>query len=139
MPPLHIAGFTVLYNAHFGSSPPSVPILLDQLSCTGSEARLVDCRHSGVGVVSSFCNHNEDAGVRCAGKSHGYLRTWTTTDVVGYTITIVTTVVWLPINTSNAALYDNFPLALLPFVVYLLHHHKHMGVYRLVVMNVFHA
>ena len=42
-----------------------MPIYLQALLCRGTESRLVDCRHSGVGVVSSFCGHDDDAGVIC--------------------------------------------------------------------------
>ena len=42
-----------------------MPIYLQGLSCRGSEPRLVDCTHSGVGVVSSFCGHDDDASVIC--------------------------------------------------------------------------
>ena len=31
--------------------------------CTGSESRLIDCRHSGIGVHN--CDHTDDAGLRC--------------------------------------------------------------------------
>ena len=38
-------------------------IVLDDLRCTNTETRLVDCPHSGVGVHN--CVHSDDAGVRC--------------------------------------------------------------------------
>ena len=38
-------------------------IVLDNLSCTGRESRLVDCPHRGLGRHD--CGHHEDAGVRC--------------------------------------------------------------------------
>ena len=38
-------------------------IYFDNVDCNGSEARLIDCRHRGIGVHN--CNHNKDAGVRC--------------------------------------------------------------------------
>ena len=38
-------------------------IVLDNLLCTGTESRLVDCPHNGLNVHN--CGHSEDAGVRC--------------------------------------------------------------------------
>ena len=44
----------------------SGPILLDDVHCTGNEAKLLDCTR-GVALYSSNCEHREDAGVRCLG------------------------------------------------------------------------
>ena len=38
-------------------------IILDELRCTGTESRLIDCPHNG--VLRHDCGHSEDAGVRC--------------------------------------------------------------------------
>ena len=38
-------------------------IWLDDLSCTGSESRIVDCSHNGFGI--NVCSHSEDAGLVC--------------------------------------------------------------------------
>ena len=49
-------------NAHFGQG--SLRILLDDVSCTGSETSLASCSHLGVG--SHNCGHSEDASVWCS-------------------------------------------------------------------------
>ena len=65
-----LTGSTPFYNAFFGRG--TGPILLDDLLCTGSEARIIDCPRStsqGIGTYD-FCpnGHGEDAGVRCADR-----------------------------------------------------------------------
>ncbi|XP_064384964.1 uncharacterized protein LOC135333878 isoform X2 [Halichondria panicea] len=42
------------------------PILLDNVGCTGSENRLIECSHNGVGQHN--CAHFEDASVQCDGS-----------------------------------------------------------------------
>ena len=39
------------------------PILLDDVACTGTEARLIECRASPITIHN--CVHFEDASVRC--------------------------------------------------------------------------
>ena len=57
---------TAIGSASFGQG--SGPILLDSVTCSGSESTLASCGHLGVGVTRS-CSHSEDAGVRCNNKS----------------------------------------------------------------------
>ena len=42
-------------------------IWLDNVACSGTETRLIDCSHNGLG--SHNCVHSDDAGVRCTGTS----------------------------------------------------------------------
>ena len=48
-------------HAEFGQGTGS--IILDGLSCSGSEENIFDCTHRGEGVHN--CVHSEDAGVFC--------------------------------------------------------------------------
>ena len=54
---------TAIVSAGFGQGSGS--ILLDDVTCTGSELTLASCSHLGIGVTRS-CSHSEDAGVRCS-------------------------------------------------------------------------
>ena len=42
-------------------------IWMDEVRCTGSETRLIDCPANTLGTHD--CNHNQDAGVRCIGRT----------------------------------------------------------------------
>uniref|UniRef100_A0A8C0ZLG8 SRCR domain-containing protein n=1 Tax=Castor canadensis TaxID=51338 RepID=A0A8C0ZLG8_CASCN len=50
-------------RAEFGEGR-TLPILLDDVRCTGSEHSLLECTHAGVGTHN--CGHQEDAGVVCS-------------------------------------------------------------------------
>ena len=60
----------------------NTPIIwLDNVECTGSESRLIDCPADPLGMED--CDHSEDAGVRCRGTtcSDGDIRLEGGTDV----------------------------------------------------------
>ena len=48
-------------RAHFGQG--TGQIWLDNVACTGTEARLIDCAANPLG--SHNCDHSEDVGTRC--------------------------------------------------------------------------
>lgn len=50
---------------HFGYG--RGPVLLDNVGCAGTEARLSDCFHLGWGQHN--CGHHEDAGALCSGEA----------------------------------------------------------------------
>ncbi|XP_051632294.1 deleted in malignant brain tumors 1 protein-like isoform X1 [Manacus candei] len=52
-------------HAHFGQG--AGPIWLDDITCTGDETHLVQCRAQPWG--SNNCHHGEDAGVVCSGAN----------------------------------------------------------------------
>ena len=57
-----LTAVTTFHNAYFDRG--TGPTLLDDLTCTATESRLVDCRHDGIGQYDR-CSHADDAGVRC--------------------------------------------------------------------------
>ena len=61
---LNPTGATPLNNAFFGQG--TGPILLNDLNCTSTESRLVDCHHNGIGQAVFCRGHMDDAGLRCA-------------------------------------------------------------------------
>ena len=60
---LSFLGAVAITNARFGQGAALSPIVLDNLGCLGTEARLIQCSSGGIGVHN--CNHFEDAGVIC--------------------------------------------------------------------------
>ena len=55
------SGATAVSRAGFGQG--TGQIWLDNVACTGTESRLIDCPANSLG--SHNCAHSEDAGVRC--------------------------------------------------------------------------
>ena len=62
----YILGTVALRGAHFGAG--SGPIFLETFNCDGSEENLLMCSSGLIGLHT--CNHNQDAGVQCKGKSY---------------------------------------------------------------------
>ena len=55
----------------FGSGASSQSIWLADVACNGSESRLIDCSHAGIG--NENCDHSEDVGIICTGELIGFL------------------------------------------------------------------
>ena len=64
---LALSGAIARSRAFFGQG--TGPILLDDVGCIGTEARLVSCQNRGIGVHN--CAHSEDAGVTCQPPTTG--------------------------------------------------------------------
>ncbi|XP_033106180.1 deleted in malignant brain tumors 1 protein-like [Anneissia japonica] len=58
----YIGALSAPMSATFGQG--SGPILLDDVSCSGSETSLLECNHNGQG--NHNCRHSEDAGAICS-------------------------------------------------------------------------
>ena len=56
-----VSGAVALGSARYGQG--TGQIWLDDVGCTGTEARLSDCGHRGIGIEN--CGHGEDASVIC--------------------------------------------------------------------------
>ena len=71
--------------AHFGQG--SGPIWMDNVACTGSESRLIDCPYS---TNTSLCGHYEDAGVTCTANGAPSFTTSAAQSVPENTTVVVT-------------------------------------------------
>ena len=56
-------------NSFFPPGAEDQTIALDDVTCTGSESELAECRHQGWRKAN--CNHKEDVGIRCIRNSEG--------------------------------------------------------------------
>ena len=62
---LGYAGGTALYRNDVTPGDENLPIHLDDLSCDGTEERLIDCAVFDIGVHNCSVDHSEDVGVSC--------------------------------------------------------------------------
>ena len=53
-------------SSQFGSGTSSQTIWLDNVVCSGSESRLIDCPHADLG--NDICVHSEDVGIVCTNE-----------------------------------------------------------------------
>ena len=60
-----VTGETVDVSAYGNAS--SVPILLDDVKCTGSESNLLSCPQLPLNSIHD-CTHEEDVAIVCKGK-----------------------------------------------------------------------
>ena len=63
------AGVNDSDSSRFGFGTPSQHIWLDDVSCNGSESRLIGCSHAGIGFHN--CDHREDVGIVCTNGELG--------------------------------------------------------------------
>ncbi len=61
---INAAGAIARTRAFFGQG--TVPILLDNVACVGTESRLLSCTY----LSTHNCAHSEDAGVTCLAATH---------------------------------------------------------------------
>ena len=55
---------TAYSSAHFGQNS-AIIIALDDVACTVSESRLIDCPYDS---NTADCTHSQDAGVQCVAR-----------------------------------------------------------------------
>ena len=58
----------VVTNSFSVNETTARPILLNNITCAGTETRLTDCPHGGVGIHN--CTHTQDVAVSCPGAYH---------------------------------------------------------------------
>ncbi|KAL8565021.1 hypothetical protein ACOMHN_003397 [Nucella lapillus] len=69
-------GGEAIPSAHYGMAPSDWPILLDEVTCHGTESSVFECDHLKLGTHN--CAHNEDVGVKCAVPEESTTTTTTT-------------------------------------------------------------
>lgn len=56
---------SVAYSSSYQYGQGTSPILMSNVNCYSSHSSLLDCNFNG--LISSYCSHNYDAGVKCEG------------------------------------------------------------------------
>ena len=59
----NIGAVVILNASEAGFGVPTGPVLYDEANCIGTEDRLANCRHNGIGTLN--CDHSRDVGLRC--------------------------------------------------------------------------
>jgi hypothetical protein len=88
-----VVGPEALSSAAFGQG--TGQIWLDNVACTGSESRLIDCPANSLG--NHNCVHQEDAGVRCGAPTTRKL----VKSIKIYTMTTVIASLLTPLSTQQ--------------------------------------
>ena len=63
------AGATVTTRTSSIYGPGTGPVFLANTRCIGTEATLLECRHTAISI-GLYCTHDRDVGVRCEGYSN---------------------------------------------------------------------
>ena len=62
---LFYSGSIPVSHSDFGGG--SGAILTYGMTCSGTEEKILNCSHGGLGLVPPSCDHSTDVGVICAG------------------------------------------------------------------------
>lgn len=65
---LALHGNVQTFGYSFGSAAEHIPILLDNVVCTGSESSILNCTSNSLYQHNCALDHSEDAAVICQGN-----------------------------------------------------------------------
>ena len=86
---LGFVGVSDSNSSLFGAGTSSQRIWVHDVVCSGSESRLIDCSHAGIGLDN--CDHSEDVGITCTYGELGdciYTRTYFRIIIISVTICV---------------------------------------------------